>query len=166
MTLQELNSLDDDIGRERLSQCCGSQEWVNGMLQRRPFADYSALHAAADEVWQSLDESDWLEAFAKHPKIGELNAQSRSAAGDWSVQEQRGMDGSSADQAAAMRELNRLYESKFGWIFIVCATAKSAEEMMQSLEERLANGSVEEMRVAAAEQAKITRLRLQKLLAQ
>jgi 2-oxo-4-hydroxy-4-carboxy-5-ureidoimidazoline decarboxylase len=158
MTLDELNNASETVARESLKQCCGSEAWVERMLALGPFADRSALLSAADSAWGSLTAADWLEAFAQHPKIGE-----RSAA-RWSSEEQRGMERASLTTAAAMNQLNIEYERKFGWIFIVCASGKSAEEMLSLLAARLKNEPADELPIAAAEQAKITRLRLEKLL--
>ena len=159
MTLEELNAMDVEALRHRLEQCCGSRAWVNRMTVRRPFQDVSQLQMAAEETWWSVDASDWLEAFSKHPKIGD-----RKPAGKWSAEEQRGMDAATHESARAIEELNRAYQEKFGWIFIICATGRSAEEMQNQLEQRLKNDPAAEIRIAAGEQAKITRLRLQKLL--
>ncbi len=120
---------------------------------------YRNCKRAAEEAWWSLVESDWLEAFSKHPKIGD-----RKPIGKWSAEEQRGMDQATSETAGSMENLNRAYEAKFGWIFIICATGRSAEEMLSQLEQRLANDPAAEIRIAAGEQAKITRLRLQKLI--
>jgi OHCU decarboxylase len=129
------------------------------MAARQPFNDPAALQAAGEKIWWSLPESDWLEAFSAHPKIGEAsNAR-------WSAEEQRGMNRADTSLADEIRRLNREYLDKFGWIFIVCATGKSATEMHQQLEERLANNPADEIRIAAAEQAKIIQLRLNKLVA-
>jgi 5-hydroxyisourate hydrolase / 2-oxo-4-hydroxy-4-carboxy-5-ureidoimidazoline decarboxylase len=117
-----------------------------------------AMIAAADTIWAGLDRADWLEAFAAHPKIG------GDAAKGWSAAEQAGAASASRDVLARLAEANREYEARFGYIFIVCATGRSAEEMLQRLEGRLDNDPLIELRVAADEQRKITRLRLAKLL--
>ncbi|HEX4750050.1 MAG TPA: 2-oxo-4-hydroxy-4-carboxy-5-ureidoimidazoline decarboxylase [Bryobacteraceae bacterium] len=147
-----------ELDRESLTRCCGSMAWVDRMLQRQPFQDKDALLATADEVWNGLTLADWLEAFSAHPKIGQR------AAAKWSAAEQRGMDVASANTALRMAELNAEYEQKFGWLFIVCATGKSAEEMLAILTDRMNNVAQAELHIAAAEQAKITKLRLEKLL--
>jgi 2-oxo-4-hydroxy-4-carboxy-5-ureidoimidazoline decarboxylase len=159
MTLEDLNTVDAATLGNALKDCCGSRAWVDRMIARRPFKDPSQLQTAADDAWWALSESDWLEAFAKHPKIGDTNA-----AGKWSAEEQRGMDHAASDTARLMQDLNRAYLEKFGWIFIICASGKSADEMKNQLEQRLTNDPAAEIRLAAGEQAKITRLRLQKLL--
>ncbi len=150
----------DELNGDALKRCCGSTAWVNRMLQLSPFPDRESLLSAADSVWNSLTASDWLEALAQHPKIGEKSA------AKWSTEEQRGMETASRDTERQIRELNIAYERKFGWIFIVCATGKTAEEMVAMLTARLNDDADTELRTAAAEQSKITKLRIEKLLAE
>ena len=140
-----------------LLTCCGSRSWANTMFQRQPFGH---LHGEADQVWWSLSPEDWLEAFAAHPKIGQKSS------AKWTSQEQSGMSQAAAETAAEMARMNEEYAEKFGFIFIVCATGKSADEMLQILKARMKNSRDEEIRIAATEQAKITHLRLDKLLAE
>jgi OHCU decarboxylase len=122
--------------------------------------------ARANDIWWSLDPEDWLEAFRSHPKIGEKKAaapvsdQSRQ----WSGQEQAGVRNASQETVDALAELNHAYEQKFGFIFIICATGKTSEEMLSALRQRLDNDPATELPVAAAEQSKITELRLKKLI--
>ena len=132
---------------------------MRAMLARQPFSNADSLHQAADDVWWSLTEDDWLEAFSKHPKIG------HKSDAKWSAQEQSGMERAAQQTADQMAQLNAEYADKFRFIFIVCATGKSADEMLQLLKERLLHSREEEIRIAAAEQAKITHLRLDKLRA-
>ena len=121
----------------------------------------------ADRIWWSLDSEDWLEAFHSHPKIGEKKAAAPTAAEaqQWSEDEQSGIRNSVQLTLDELADLNRAYEEKFGYIFIVCASGRSSEEMLAILHDRLKNSAAEELRIAAAEQAKITELRLRKLLA-
>lgn len=147
-----------ELDRESLKQCCGSAVWVERMLALQPFSDENDLLSAADAVWNSLSAADWLEAFAQHPKIGEKSS------AKWSSQEQKGMERADGNLIGEMYSLNIEYEKTFGYIFIVCATGKSATEMMELLKFRLTNDPNTELRTAAAEQSKITRLRLEKLL--
>ena len=167
MTLAGLNALPAAEADAAFLACCGSTRWAREMASRRPFGDAAALAAAADEAWWSLDPEDWDEAFRAHPRIGERKAApsqgARAAA--WSSQEQAGAAAAGEDVAAALAEGNHAYEARFGRIYIVCATGKTAEEMLAILRARLANDDATELRAAAAEQAKITRLRLEKLLA-
>jgi len=136
------------------------------MTAARPFENKAELLNEADRIWWSLDSEDWLEAFHAHPKIGEKKAaatQSQQARA-WSAQEQSGTRNAAADTMAALAEGNREYEQRFGFIFIVCASGKSPEEMVAILKRRLNNEPDGELRIAAEEQLKITRLRLEKLL--
>jgi OHCU decarboxylase len=136
------------------------------MTDERPFATDDDVLNAADRIWWMLGEEDWLEAFRAHPKIGEKKAaaaQTKTAQA-WSAEEQSRTQTASAEVMGELAERNREYEKRFGFIFIVCATGKSAEEMLTLLEQRLTNKPAAELRVAAEEQRKITQLRLKKLL--
>jgi OHCU decarboxylase len=157
VTLEEFNALPDDRVRKELDRCCGSARWTAGMSGRRPFRDVEQLLAAADEVWWSLEGGDWLEAFSHHPRIGDR------AAG-WANAEQSGVRSASEETMKSLAKLNQTYERKFGHVFLICATGRSAEEMLGELQRRLANDPATEVRNAATEQAKITKLRLEKLL--
>jgi OHCU decarboxylase len=167
LELTSLNSLAANDATEEFLKCCGSKNWAQQMVAARPFKDPDALTAAADRVWWSLGSDDWLEAFHSHPKIGEKKAAAATAveAQRWSEDEQSGLRNSAQQTLAALAELNQAYEEKFGYIFIVCASGKSSEEMLAILRNRLNSNADDELRIAAAEQAKITELRLRKLLA-
>jgi allantoicase len=143
---------------DALLHCCGSAAWVAAMVAARPFEDPAALLRIAERTWWSLTERDYLEAFAAHPKIGE------SSASRWSTAEQAGAAGAEAAVRAELLEANRTYLGQNGFIFIVCASGRSAAEMLAELRARLGNSRAVELRTAAEEQAKITRLRLVKLL--
>lgn len=164
--LQRLNSLGTPEAESELLKCCGSREWAGRVTAARPFESMADLIAKADRIWWSLGPRDWLEAFHSHPKIGEQKAAAATAveAHRWSEDEQSGTRDSAQQTMAVLAELNHEYEEKFGYIFIVCATGKSSEEMLAMLRERLGNSPEQELQIAAAEQAKITRLRLGKLL--
>lgn len=164
--LQRLNSLGTPEAESELLKCCGSREWAGRVTAARPFESMADLIAKADRIWWSLGPRDWLEAFHSHPKIGEQKAAAATAveAQRWSEDEQSGTRHSSQKTLAALAELNHEYEEKFGYIFIVCATGKSSEEMLAMLRARLENPAGMELRSAAAEQAKITQLRLRKLI--
>jgi len=164
--LARLNSLPPDEARAELLKCCGSVRWAARVAARRPYASAEELLGEADRVWWGLSSDDWLEAFRAHPKIGERKAEAHVSeeARAWSEREQSGAAGASGETRAALAEANRVYEEKFGFIFIVCATGKTAGEMLASLEARLHNDREAELRVAAKEQRLITRLRLRKLL--
>lgn len=159
------NALPSEAARDELLKCCGATRWAATLEQRRPFASLDELFAQANEVWWALNEGDWFEAFRSHPKIGERKAAASVAQQSqrWSEQEQRGTQHASQDAVEKLSRLNRAYEEKFGFIFIVFATGKPTDEILTLLEQRLKNDPADELRTAAAEQAKITELRLRKL---
>lgn len=161
-----LNALPLSAAREALTRCCGAQRWVEGMLARRPFSSTAQLLAASDAVTATLTRADHLEAFSHHPQIGadmaELQRKFASTAG-LSADEQAGARGVDLRTLEALRDQNRAYAQRFGYIFIVCATGKTAAEMLGLLEQRLGNDPDDELRIAAAEQAKIAKLRLEKI---
>lgn len=161
-----LNSLAADEATKELLQCCGSKRWAAEMVNARPYASLETLLAKSNEIWSSLDRSDWLEAFRSHPKIGERKAADKVSAQSqqWSGQEQSGVANASDDTVSTLAALNHDYEQKFGYIFIICATGKSSSEMLTALRERLQHDAEAELPIAAAEQSKITELRLKKLL--
>jgi len=165
-SLARLNSLPFDEARAELLKCCGSARWAERVAARRPYASAEELEETADRVWLELSADDWLEAFRAHPKIGERKAAAEvsAEARGWSEREQAGASGASDATRAALAEGNRVYEERFGFIFIVCATGKTAGEMLSILEARAGHDRETELRVAAEEQRKITRLRLRKLL--
>jgi OHCU decarboxylase len=165
--LNRLNSLPASEAHDNFLACCGSGEWATRMTQSRPFGNLNDLMQTAETVWWSLTAKDWYEAFSCHPKIGAKKAERRvtAIAQKWSEQEQSRV-GNEADTLNALLELNQKYEEKFGYIFIVCATGKSSHEMLEILKERIGNDEQKELRIAAGEQAKITKLRLEKLLNQ
>jgi 2-oxo-4-hydroxy-4-carboxy-5-ureidoimidazoline decarboxylase len=154
-----LNSLETPAAHAALLSCCGSRRWVEQLLAARPFGSDAALHAAAERAWWALGGEDWREAFARHPRIGE------AAADEWSRREQAGVDLATAATRAALALENRVYEQRFGHGFLICASGRTAEEMLAALRLRLANDPATELRIAAGEQAQITRLRLEKLVA-
>jgi allantoicase len=164
--LRRLDTLLPSAAEAELRACCASTRWVRAMLARRPFHSVSALFAAADEAWSSTGPDDWHEAFRAHPRIGESRAQAAQSATaqGWSSQEQSGTRNATEATRAALVEINRAYEARFGFIYIVCATGKSADELLAIARARLDNDPESELRTAAAEQHKITRLRLEKLL--
>ena len=159
---QAINAADPEDARRLLGACCGSERWVERMMRCRPFASRETVLSAAREVWLALDETDWKEAFDQHPKIGDQDALRHRfpESHHLSAREQAGVDGAHRDVLAELASRNHEYEERFGYIFIVCATGKSADEMLALLRERLTNNPADEIRVAAEEQAKITALRL------
>ncbi|HEU4927097.1 MAG TPA: 2-oxo-4-hydroxy-4-carboxy-5-ureidoimidazoline decarboxylase [Vicinamibacterales bacterium] len=162
---ERLDSASPEEARRLLTTCCGSSAWVDRMLRRCPFGSADALLAAAPEAWLDLTLTDWLEAFSHHPKIGDRTslAQPFAATAHLSAREQSGAADAPAQVLDDLAAANRTYEEKFGYIFIVCATGKSAGEMLALLRARLLNDPATEIRVAAEEQGKITQLRLQRL---
>lgn len=168
MTLDKLNELSFSEAETEFLKCCGASRWAEAMTAARPFADTHELCARADEIWWSLTAGDWLQAFHAHPKIGERKAAAAQPeqAQSWSAQEQSGVANASTDTIAQLAQHNRDYEDRFGFIFIVCASGKSSDEMLAILNSRMTNEPTTELRVAAEEQRKITRLRLEKLLNQ
>ena len=166
ISVADLDAIPEERATIALAECCGSTRWVSAMLARRPFGSRDAVLSAADQVCNNLSSSDWLEAFSHHPRIGERkSALPQSARGtSWAASEQSGVEKAGDDLRDALAEANREYEQRFGYIYIVFATGKSAEEMLAVARERLRNDPDVEIRVAAGEQRKITRLRLDKLL--
>lgn len=164
--LGQLNSLSADEARQEFLKCCGSQNWAALMTAARPFADLAQLLDKADSTWWALTADDWLAAFRSHPKIGEQKAAETvtDQAQSWSAAEQSGIRTAAQETTHALAEGNREYEQRFGYIFIVCASGKSAAEMLALLCERLHNKPDRELRNAAEEQRRITHLRLQKLI--
>ncbi|MGH9966247.1 MAG: 2-oxo-4-hydroxy-4-carboxy-5-ureidoimidazoline decarboxylase [Pyrinomonadaceae bacterium] len=166
MRLEDLNSLSLAEATNEMLKCCGSTNWATRMSERRPFSTHEELQQEAKRIWWSLGPVDWLEAFRSHPKIGEKKAQQHvsAEAQKWSEQEQSSAAAATQDTMQALAKLNQDYEQRFGYIYIVCATGKSSEEMLAILQRRVDNAPEDELRLAAGEQAKITELRLQKLL--
>ncbi|MGI8468070.1 MAG: 2-oxo-4-hydroxy-4-carboxy-5-ureidoimidazoline decarboxylase [Pyrinomonadaceae bacterium] len=164
--LEQLNRAAKETAKSDFLNCCGSQTWAQLMTEARPFADLAAMIKQAGRIWQNLEAKDWLEAFAAHPKIGAKKAAPKQPAqfAEWSNAEQSGTHAAADSVLDALAESNRLYEEKFGFIFIVCATGKCAEEMLAVCNERLNNNATTEIRIAADEQRKITEIRLKKLL--
>ncbi len=142
-----------------LRACCASRKWSEAVAAGRPYKSWDALVEKSDRVWTSLAPEDWNEAFLAHPRIGEQKPGAR-----WTAQEQSGTGGSSDETMRALAAGNRAYEQKFGRVFLVCATGRSAAEMLANLTERMNNDPRKELQAAAEEQRKITRLRLEKLV--
>jgi OHCU decarboxylase len=194
MRLDDLNRLDADSAARELLRCCGSPRWAGMMAAARPFPSADAMAVTADAIWTALKPADWLEAFAAHPRIGEAPAATPSRgpedprrgvsessrrgwgpgaseksvtppdSAEWAGHEQAGAASASDAVRDRLATRNRDYEARFGYIFIVCATGKSADEMLEIVEQRLANDAVVELGIAAEEQRRITRIRLAKLL--
>jgi 2-oxo-4-hydroxy-4-carboxy-5-ureidoimidazoline decarboxylase len=152
--------------RAALRRCCGSERWIEGMMARRPFGSAAALAEAAREVWAGLGRDDYLEAFSRHPAIGaslgELRARFAPTAG-WSEEEQAGASSADEQTLLELEVANREYSDRFGYVFLIYATGKTAGQMLAALRGRLANKPDAELAIAATEQARITQLRLEKL---
>ncbi len=159
---QRVNETAVDEARALLRACCGSARWVERMLMHRPFADRGAALDAARAEWFALSDDDWREAFSHHPKIGDRESLRARfpATHELSASEQAGVGGAADEVLDALAEGNRAYEQRFGYIFIVCATGKTADEMLAVLRARLANDAAIEIRVAAEQQSQITAIRL------
>ncbi len=166
MTLHELNILPPEQLKQALFNCCGSTNWVEKMLPFFPADDMVEILNDAEDQWYDCTEADWLQAFTHHPKIGDVASLTKkfAATAQWASGEQSAVTAASQETIAALAKGNSDYENKFGFIFIVCATGKSADEMLQLLQQRLPNTKEEEIKIAMDEQNKITQLRLQKLL--
>ncbi len=159
------NETGEDEALAAMLACCGARRWATGMVAARPFDTVEALSAIADRVWAAMDETDWIEAFACHPRIGERKAAHASAqSAAWSQQEQLAVTDAEACVLAALAEANAQYEQRFGFTYIVCATGRSAREMLDILKRRLGNSRDVELRQAAEQQRQIVQIRLRKWL--
>jgi 2-oxo-4-hydroxy-4-carboxy-5-ureidoimidazoline decarboxylase len=147
-------------------QCCVSERWVERMVESRPFADVEALYSAADSNWQNLDDADYLQAFEGHPMIGDVSTLRAKYANtkELASGEQSSVNQATEEVIQALSRDNKAYFDKNGFIFIVCATGKSAAEMLALLQARLPNDRATEIVNAAEEQRKITRIRIEKML--
>jgi 2-oxo-4-hydroxy-4-carboxy-5-ureidoimidazoline decarboxylase len=158
------NAVDATTAAEAILPCNGSRAWAAKMAELRPFENAFDLTCSADIVWRSLPPADWQQAFDSHPRIGEHKAKAATAQSlAWSSGEQSAAQ-LTGDVQAQLAEANRTYEERFGRIFIVCATGKSAAEMLAILNARLANDPVTELHEAAEQQRQITQIRLRKWL--
>jgi 2-oxo-4-hydroxy-4-carboxy-5-ureidoimidazoline decarboxylase len=164
MTLDEFNALPPAKAESLLMDCCGCARWAARVAAQRPFGRADVLYANADAVWQNMERAAWLEAFSHHPQIGEKAAVGSESARQWAAGEQSAARAANEDVKTRLAAGNRAYFDKFGYIYIVCATGKSADQMLALLEQRLQNDPVSELPIAAEQQRLITRLRLQKLL--
>lgn len=160
-----LDTLTQAEAEAELLACCGSSAWAAQMALLRPFGEMGRALEAADAIWASLGKDDWLEAFRAHPRIGEARAEKEQSvlAKQWSHEEQASSGPPAGEVATALAAGNRAYDARFGHIYIVCATGKTPSEMLGILNERLGNDAAKELGVAAEEQRKITRIRLEKL---
>jgi 2-oxo-4-hydroxy-4-carboxy-5-ureidoimidazoline decarboxylase len=168
-TLAAWNTAAESWALEAMIACCGSRRWASAMVALRPIASVEALSEAADRVWSTMQEKDWLEAFARHPRIGESNpalvsAHASAQSSAWSRQEQSTATTANKSVLDELAEGNQLYEQRFGFTYIVCATGKNADEMLAILKRRLASNRDAELREAAEQQRQILQIRLGKWL--
>jgi 2-oxo-4-hydroxy-4-carboxy-5-ureidoimidazoline decarboxylase len=161
LTLDRFNELPEDKAVAELLAVCHSRRWAEAVAAGRPYADLPAVQQVADEVWTGLSPDDWLEALEAHPRIGE----SGGASADWSRQEQAGVGGAGDDVRERLARGNADYEARFGHVFLISAAGRSADEILAALDERLGNDPETELAVAAGEHRRITRLRIERLLA-
>lgn len=166
MNIEQFNKLSDDEAKTEITRCCGASNWVKKVLDNRPYNNKNSLLELAEKEWFNLSQDDWLEAFQHHPKIGDINSLSKKYANTqkWAEGEQSGVNSASENIIHNLAQGNKDYEEKFGYIFIVCATGKTAQEMLDILNTRLPNNAEEEIKIAIGEQNKITKIRLEKLL--
>ncbi len=170
MTIEYFDALPFPDALAEMQRCCGVPKWANHMADMRPYADAESVYQESEIAFDELSREDWLQAFSHHPRIGDVDAlrakfATLDATKEWAQGEQSGTRAASDETLRALSEQNAEYEAKFGTVFIVCATGKSADEMLTILESRLPNDADDELKLAAAEQRIITRLRLEKLLA-
>ncbi len=164
--IQALNALEHESAVDAMMRCCGARRWATAMANSRPFEDEEALYQRARKIWAEMDKCDILEAFSHHPQIGADLAKLRekfATTSSWSSDEQAAVADAEETVLLRLRDKNAEYLDRFGYIFIVCASGKSAEEMLGLLEDRIDNDPERELEIAAGEQAKITELRLEKL---
>jgi OHCU decarboxylase len=163
--LDTWNKADEVVTTDAMLACCGSRRWAAAMAALRPIAGIAELSEAADREWAQMQEPDWLEAFVAHPRIGERGAAPASEnSAAWSRQEQAGTAAASSDVMRQLAEGNTLYEERFGFTYIVCATGKTADQMLAILKRRLNNDRMTELREAAEQQRQIMQIRLGKWL--
>ena len=163
--IQKFNRASTAAAERTLLDCCGSRSWASQIARQRPFGNLAQLLDASDRVWLALKNNDWLEAFSHHPPIGAKRGTKPQStkARNWSKGEQSQAQKASPEALEALAEMNRLYSDRFGYVFLICATGKSTDEIANALQQRLSNEPETELRIAAEEQRKITRLRLEKL---
>lgn len=161
------NAVSEAQALEAMLACCGARRWAAVMVALRPIASVTELSAAADREWSRMQEADWIEAFACHPRIGEKRAaHATERSTQWSRQEQSSVPAAAERVIAELAEGNSKYEERHGFTYIVCATGKSADEMLAILKRRLGNDRAAELREAAEQQRQIMQIRLGRWLAE
>ena len=165
--ISRVNSWSDEAAKAAFYQCCASTVWAQGLVEKRPFHSEEELLNTAEALWAKCALPDFLEAFSHHPRIGgniqSLREKYKSTAA-WASQEQKGVQGASEEVLEALSSGNTEYEKKFGFVFLICATGRSASEMLDALQKRIVNSKTQEIENAKNEQAKITQIRLKKML--
>lgn len=166
MNLAEFNGLDEAKAIQALLQCCSAENWARLTVSHRPYKDLAALLLSATKNWQDMQQDDWLQAFDGHPKIGDPASLKKKYQATHQIarEEQANVQYASDQVIQDLAVANQRYLNRFGFIFIICATGKSAEEMLVSIQNRIHNTAEQELIIAAAEQHKITLLRLEKLI--
>jgi len=157
--IERFNALGENEATQQLMRCCGSSRWTRAMIAKRPFNSETELSREAQTVWNGLSNADFIEAFSHHPRIGD-----RVRSGGWESREQSGTASAGQSTLEELKLLNADYEAKFNHVFLICATGKSADEMLAALRMRLKNTAEEELKNAAQEQSLITQLRIKKML--
>jgi len=163
--IHQFNQLDDTAATNLILQCCSSTDWAARMVESRPYHSIEQLIRTANDHWRVMEHADFLEAFQGHPKIGDPGSLRKKYANTHSMArgEQSGVSGASDQVINSLAQNNCDYENKFGFIFIVCASGKSAEQMLGLIQARIGNSRAEEIANGAAEQRKITEMRIRKL---
>ena len=166
MTIDTFNKIGEKSAKKELMACCQCARWAESVAGFRPYKDVEELLSAAEDFWYNCGEDDWLEAFKGHPEIGDLKSLEKkfAASKEKFGNEQSEIESASKDVLKKLAKGNEDYQDRFGFIFIVCASGKSAKEMLSLLQSRLPNNREEELEIAMGEQNKITKLRLQKLI--
>ena len=157
--LDKWNTAPESDAISAMLACCGAHRWAAAVVAQRPYVRLMEMRVAADMAWAKMQESDQLEAFACHPRIGERSA-APGMSGEWSQQEQSSARSANQEILAQLTRGNKLYEDRFGFTYIVCATDKSAEEMLSILNHRLNNSREDELREAAEQQRQIMQIRI------
>ena len=165
MNFTDFQILPIEDAEQALLRCCGSQNWAKKMARSRPFGSLERMKETAVQIWRDLQIPDWLEAFKHHPRIGDRQALAARFAStrNWSANEQAGVEVAEEDILNRLASGNEKYSQRFGYVFLVCATGKSALEMLSLLETRINNSPEEELQIAQQEQQKIMLLRLDKM---
>jgi len=167
VTISQFSALNADDATKQMLRCCGSSKWAAAMVAGRPYQSLDDVQAAAEQAFAALKHADWLEAFSHHPRIGEASLARAEASGSatWAGREQSGMAAATEAQRDEFRRLNAEYENRFEHVFLIFASGKSAAEMLAEIRRRLTLPDAQAFRESTLEQAKITQLRLSRLLA-